>query len=787
MIFHKSRWQKNNETFKNSSEFAEEFHLSDKIINILMKRGLETKEKLQRFLCPDLSNLYDPFLLKDMDKLVETLQKLKDENGHLTIYGDYDVDGITSIAILYNYLKSQDYNVSYYIPNRFDEGYGVNNQALDRIKASGASLVLTVDCGITSVSEAVHAKAIGLDFFVTDHHECQEDLPDCLGIINPKQEACHYPFNMLVGAGIALKIVQALSGDGFKDIYPAYMEIAAVGTIADIGPLVDENRLITKYGLKALESTKNLGLKSLLKVVDLAGKELNSGHIGFGLGPRLNAAGRVESAELGVKLLTTKSLHEAETIAEELNLLNKQRQDMEQSIIDACIEQVETTSIKDDYILVLNGQGWHTGVIGIVASRISERYYKPCIILNCEDGLAKGSARSVGSFNIFEAMYASKDLFTKFGGHHAAAGLTMPSDDVGLLRKQINDYATSHMTQKDFYPRINIDAVLSSEDIAHDFAESLESIKPFGLGNPKPCFLYEDLLVDTIRWLGKEKQHLKLSVHDGARVYECIKFNGSDEERKIRTGDKVDMTFTLDINKFRGVETLQFALKDIFVKNRISPSFEEAFFVGLIDYLSTLENQFQAYHSGEPMDQLFLILENHLRNESAFLLSVGSVGGLKAVEQFFINQCYEDYTWQISSVDDSRHQVVVHPKGVLKQSVVSKYALDMLSAGDSIHYYSPSQRNEYKVYKEKLTVQLSIFKFLYKEFLGLKAPRSLKEIGDEMKLAPYIVYLGARVFEEKGLMEINYKNGLLDIVNVHKQSQKVDLMSSKILARIQEL
>jgi single-stranded-DNA-specific exonuclease len=788
MIFHKSRWQKNNETFKNSSELAEEFHLSEKIMTILMKRGIETKVDLERYLYPKIDDLYDPFLLKDMDKLVEALEKLKADNGHVTIYGDYDVDGITSISILYNYLKSEGYNVSYYIPNRFQEGYGLNSDALDRIKSTGATLVLTVDCGIASIAEAEHAKEIGLPLFVTDHHECQDQLPDCIGIVNPKQETCKYPFDMLVGAGIALKIVQALSKETFKDIYPAYMEIAAVGTIADIGPLVDENRIITKYGLKALENTRNLGLKALLEVVDLVGKELNSGHIGFGLGPRLNAAGRVESADLGVKLLTTTSLHEAETIAEELNTLNKQRQDMEQSIIDACIEQVETLGYKQDLILVLDGQGWHTGVIGIVASRISERYYKPCIILNVEDGIAKGSARSVGDFSIFEAMSNSKALFTKFGGHQAAAGVTMPSENVGRLRKEINEYGQTYMEQKDFYPRIKIDASVSSEDIAHDFAESLDGLKPFGLGNPKPCFLYAGLSVDTIRWLGKEKQHLKLSVHDGARVYECIKFNGSEEERKIRTGDAIDAVFTLDINKFRGVETLQFALKDIFVQNRVSSEFEEDFFVSFIDYLNGLEGGFRPYGGGKSIEALFEALDAHIASDDPFILSVGSISGLKAVEAHFIESGYEHYSWQFSHQSGNKHQIVVHPKQLDLDRSTAHLALDVL-CGDHVvcHYDSHNQRNDYKVYKEKLTIQMSIFKFLYKELVALKEPKLLRDLGEEMKLAPYIVYLGARVFEEKGLMEISYKDGFLYVVNVHKPSQKVDLMSAKILQRIQGL
>lgn len=790
MIFHKSRWQKNSMKFENSLELAEEFHLSEKIINILAQRGLKTRASLKAYLYPDIKDLHDPFLLKDMSTLIETLRRIKEKNEKVVIYGDYDVDGITSISILYNYLKSEGYEVDYYIPNRFDEGYGLNTEALDKIKETGANLVVTVDCGITSVIEAHHAKEIGLPLFITDHHECQEERPDCLGIVNPKQADCAYPYDMLAGAGIALKIVQALAGEDFTKIYPAYMEISAIGTIADIAPLTGENRIIAKYGLKALEGTKNLGLKSLLEVIELVGKELNAGHIGFGIGPRLNAAGRVESADLGVRLLTTKNLHEAQSIADELNTLNKQRQEMEQEIIEACIDQVESQGLQRDRILVLSGENWHTGVIGIVASRISERYYKPTIILNIEEGMAKGSARSVGSFSIFDAMNASKALFHKFGGHKAAAGVSLPAENVSRFKEAINAYGQEHMTTKDFYLRISIDAVVASEDIAHEFAESLDSLKPFGLGNPKPCFMYNDLTVDTVRWLGKDSQHLKLNVHDGARVYDCIKFNGSEEEKKIRTGDKIDAVFTLDINKFRGVETLQFALKDVFVKNRISEAFEENFFVSFIDQLSEFgeEDILSIEEKGEPVSSLYELLGQHIKNNDGFSISIGSISALKAMEQFFINEGFEGYSWNFKQGLARNYELIVNPCAYTATPNVPHYGVDLLNVKAGVgEYFSVSKRQEYKIYKEKLMVQLSIYKFLYKELVALKDKKSLKALGASMKLAPYVVYLGAKIFEEKGLMEIDYKDGLLSIVKVHKPSQKVDLMSAKIIKRIEGL
>ncbi len=789
MIFHKSRWQKNIKTFDDSLDYAEEFHLSNKIVDLLRHRGLASREAFQKYLNPDIKDLYDPFLLKGMNILVDEVTAIKENNGKIVIYGDYDVDGITSISLLYLYLKSVGISVAYYIPNRFDEGYGINSEALDKIKEMGCDLLITVDCGITSVAEAAHAKKIGLPLIITDHHECQEALPDCLCIINPKQSDCDYPFDMLAGAGIALKIVQALSGDAFSNIYHPYMEISAIGTIADIAPLVDENRIIAKHGLKSLENTKNIGLKSLLEVADLTGKELNSGHIGFGLGPRLNAAGRVDSAELGVKLLTTNSLHEGQAISEELNQLNKQRQEMEQSIIQACIDQVETHKLYNDKILVLSGEGWHTGVIGIVASRIAERYYKPTIILNIENGVAKGSARSVGDFSIFDAMHRSKALFDKFGGHKAAAGVSMPEKNVGQLKIAVNKYADDVMTSKDFYPRLTIEAEVSSADIAHDFAESIDSLKPFGLGNPKPCFVYNGLIVDTVRWLGKEQQHLKMSVHDGSRVYDCIKFNGSDDERKIRTGDEVDVAFTLDINKFRGVETLQFALKDVFIKNRITSDFEEKYFINLIDYLVKTEAYSDdiVYQKGNNIAKLFEEIEICINKSQRFILSVGSIHALKQVEQFFIDHGFEQYDWGFGHISSNQSCVIIHPYEDVKYKDAIAYSLDMLDTCEGAIFSTEEERKEYKVAKEKLTVQLSIFKFLYKELVNLKEQQSLNSLGKEMKLPPYIIYLAAKVFEEKGLMDITYKEGVLNVVKVNKPSQKVDLTSSKILKRIDGL
>ena len=544
--------------------------MSTKVLKrILANRGFTSKEKIDKFLNPKLEDLYSPFLLEDMEKVVSRIKKAINSNEKICIYGDYDVDGITSISVFLKYFKKIGYsNIEYYIPDRQDEGYGINTDALNKIIKDGSTLIISVDCGITSINEALFAKEKGVDLIITDHHNVADEIPNAYAIINPKKSTCKYPFTMLAGVGIVFKIVHALMGNIFFDFIDEIIDIVAFGTIADIAPLEDENRIIVKFGLEALNNTKNIGIKSLISVSELNDKKITSGSIGYILAPKINAAGRIDNPKLGVELFTTDSNEIAMNISKKLSELNLERQAREKKIFDEAVEFVENEiNFDSEKILVIKGENWHEGIIGIVSSKISEKYYRPSIILNEVDGILKGSARSIGDFNIYNAMKTLDSLFLRFGGHKQAAGLMMKSQNYGEFRRKINEYADTTMAEVDLIPKIKYDVSLMASDITHELIDELEKLEPYGMGNPKPIFIYNNLLIDDCRKIGKDKNHLKLVVHDTNRVYDALLFSAYDRYDFLKIKSNVNLAFTLEKNSFRGVETLQFLVKDVKLSN----------------------------------------------------------------------------------------------------------------------------------------------------------------------------------------------------------------------------
>ncbi|MBN2796681.1 MAG: single-stranded-DNA-specific exonuclease RecJ [Clostridia bacterium] len=529
---------------------------------LLVNRGYNASN-VSKFLNPKLSDLHDPFLMKDMDKVVRRVREAIEKGESIWIYGDYDVDGITSIALLLKLFKHLNVPVNYYIPNRLEEGYGLSIQGLTYVIEQGADLIISVDCGITSVEEVDFVNRHGKDIVITDHHNCQESLPSAFGILNPKQPDCHYPFDMLAGVGIALKLAQGMLGEAFFEVYDLFVDIAALGTVADIAPIVDENRIITKIGLELIQNTKHIGLKTLVALSNING-DLNTGHIGFNIGPKINAAGRIGQPGLGVELLITESESEGESLALKLTQLNEERQSIERSILEEIDELVAAqVDLKKDKIIVILGDNWHTGVIGIVASRVTERYHRPAVILSNDEGIAKGSARSVGEISIFDALNSCKELFIGFGGHKQAAGLSLSVEKVEEFRRQVNLYAKTEITWEDLIPQIKVDGVLHSSDITYQTLDDLDLLEPYGLGNPRPQFIYNGLTIDHVRRLGEAQNHLKLILHDERRTYDAIAFNVSEDYADLRTQDKLDMVLTLSKNSFRGVDTIQFQIKDL--------------------------------------------------------------------------------------------------------------------------------------------------------------------------------------------------------------------------------
>lgn len=561
MNLHDKKW-----SIKTNNDLEiKDLKLNRIVKQIVINRGFSTFKSIEDFLNPKLENLYDPFLLKNMGKVIDRINLAINKSESIWIYGDYDVDGITSISILKKCFEFIGVPLNYYIPNRLEEGYGISEYGLEQVLAKGADLIISVDCGITSVKEVEFVNSKNIDIIITDHHNCQEELPNAFAILNPKQSDCSYPFDMLAGVGIALKVVQGLLGNElFIENYDLFLDIAALGTVADVAPIVDENRIITKLGIEVIENTKNIGLRALLEVSDLLGKPVNTGNIGFKLGPKINAAGRIGKPELGVELLISNNEFDAMEIAKQLDELNIERQNIEKDIInqiDSLIEvQVDT---EKDKIFVVIGNNWHTGVIGIVASRVSEKYHRPSVILSTDGEVAKGSARSVGEISIFDALNSCKDLFLGFGGHKQAAGLSINHENVNALRIRINEYADENILDEDLIPNIKIDNVIHNHEITYDTIDDLEKLEPHGMGNPKPVFIYNGLAIDNIRMLGENKNHIKLILHDGKRTFDAIGFNVEDKYNDLRTQDKLDLVMTLGRNSFRGIDTIQFMIKDI--------------------------------------------------------------------------------------------------------------------------------------------------------------------------------------------------------------------------------
>lgn len=535
------------------------YKVSKIMAKLLVSRNIEFDE-IDNFLNGTLDDLNDPYEIKDMDKLVERIDRALKNKEKICIYGDYDVDGITSITIMYQFLAKLGADVMYYLPDRLIEGYGINNNALDEIKKKDVSLIVTVDCGITAVDEVEHAKQIGLDICITDHHECAEILPNALAIVNPKRKDDEYSFKMLAGVGVAFKCLVAIAKKYNLDEseYLKYLDIVSIGTISDIVPLVGENRIISRYGLKMMEKTENIGLKALLKLVNY--KEIDSMMVSFGMAPRINACGRMGNASAAVKLLLEKDERTAERIALELDKLNQERKDVESVIFDEAIDMITKNHLDKKNSIVLYKNSWHNGVIGIVASRLVNMYYKPVILLTKEHGLIRGSGRCPAGFSIYDALTECKDKVTQFGGHELAAGLSLEED---MIPNFVEAFEEAAAKQKDGISEqiIDIDAQIERKDLNIQIIKDIRNLKPYGQSNQMPLFIYKGLKVNAIRTI-KDDKHLKLVLRDDKSLIDAVGFSMGSRRDEIRIGDRVDIVGNVELNSYNTPKTIQIVLQD---------------------------------------------------------------------------------------------------------------------------------------------------------------------------------------------------------------------------------
>lgn len=554
---------------------SRELQIPGVIAQVLINRGVADEFTARQFLYGGADNLGDPYCLKDMEKAVKRIAQAIQDREKITIYGDYDVDGITASALMYKVLIQVGACVEYYIPDRQSEGYGLNDAALELLWQTGTTLLLTVDCGISGITEVVNMQG-KMDIIITDHHQPPEKLPPSHAIINPKQPNCLYPDKHLAGVGVAFKLCQALwqyyYGQNTK--FLKYLDIVAIGTVADIVPLIGENRILVKMGLRELAATENIGLKALMTECGLiTGDEkavkVDTGKIGFLLAPRLNAAGRISQAAAGVELLITPDKARACELAKDLEAENTHRQIIEKEILAMAEVFLTNIDLDNQKVLVLAGEDWHPGVIGIVASRLVDKYYRPVVIISIRDGIGKGSCRSIAGFDIYAALSECADLLVQFGGHHQAAGLSILPDNIEELRARLNNIAANNLTDEDYIPTINIDSLMPLEEINAVFLEQLACLAPHGMGNPSPLFACQDLKIDDLRSVGQDGKHLKLRVRRETVSSDVIAWQMGGLVESIQRNGKVDIAFFPEFNEWQGRRNIQLKANDVRQTNKM--------------------------------------------------------------------------------------------------------------------------------------------------------------------------------------------------------------------------
>lgn len=565
---------------------------------VLINRGYSDVEKAKAFIEKSESFLHNPFLLRDMDKAVSRILRAIENNEKITVYGDYDADGVTSTSLLLRYFRSKEANADFYIPSREEEGYGINREAINTIKESGTSLIVTVDTGITAAEEAAFARELGMDMVITDHHQCPQALPDAVAVVNPHRPDCEYPYKDLAGVGVAFKLVCALElaeNDGgnynietIKDVCREYIALAAIGTIADIMPVTGENRIIIHIGLNMIRGTEDIGIKALFAASDIETdtnrnkrsvlKRISVSSVAFGVVPRINASGRMGDAGRAVQLFMTKSPELANAIAEELCAYNRERQALEYSIFSEAEKFLrDNPDCAEKNILVIAGEDWHNGVIGIVASKITEKYGKPSVLISLpksgDEG--RGSARSVAGFDIFSAFCDCSELLIKFGGHEGAAGLSILRENINSFREKINEYAGNIFSNGMPEPECKADCIISPDEINMIQANELYLLEPYGIGNPAPIFMLEDAVIDDIVMLKGDK-HTKAMIDCDNTDVPALFFGRNLYDEGYEKGDEADILFNMDVNEFRGVCTVQLMGKEIRFGGETAEAYAEA-------------------------------------------------------------------------------------------------------------------------------------------------------------------------------------------------------------------
>lgn len=552
-----------------SKRLASELEIPLLIAQLLVNRGIVDARAAREFLYPDLANLHPPSKMKGISNAVDRIKEAISRGEKIWIYGDYDVDGITSISLLMSCLKRLGADVDYYIPHRLDEGYGLKPEGVSDLKGRGCSLIITVDCGIGAAEEVQMANDAGMDVIITDHHEPRDEIPKALVTLDPKLEGSGYPFDGLAGVGVAFKLAQALMGDKEdenQDFLQEQLDLVALGTIADVVPLTGENRIIAKYGLDVMNKMKRAGIRALCEVSDIAENSIASWTVSFRLGPRINAAGRVDTAHSAVQLLTTDSYQEAFEIAQKLDAANRERQNIERQILEAARHQLQRFDMAGEKALILAEEKWHPGVIGIVASRLQEQFYRPVILISLEGNQGRGSARSIPELDIFHALTKCSHLLEEFGGHKAAAGLSIAKENIGKFRNEFSRIISDTLSPEDLKPKVLIDAKVSIPQLSQEAVEKLSLLEPHGLGNPRPLLMLEGVALRGLPRIVGNGKHLQMTVSDGRAFLRTIAFNMANLERELYDKDvRLDLTFRPSVDVWNDTKSVQLKIEEVIV------------------------------------------------------------------------------------------------------------------------------------------------------------------------------------------------------------------------------
>ena len=559
---------------KLESELAKRYASCPPVSELLVQRGISSVKEAEKFFHPSLKDLHDPFLMPGMDKAVARLNKAMGAKERIMVYGDYDVDGTTAVALVYKYLQNFYSNIEYYIPTRYDEGYGISLRSIDYAASQDVRLIIILDCGIKAIEEIRYAKSLGIDFIICDHHVPDDELPDAVAILNPKLEGSTYPCPHLSGCGVGFKLMQAFAkSNGIGDAeLDALLDLVAVSIAADIVPMVDENRIMAYHGLRRLNNNPNMGLRAIIRICGLTGKEITISDVIFKIGPRINASGRMQSGREAVELLVARDAADAYEKAKAIDQYNKDRKELDKRITEEANAILEANGemLDDKKSIVIYNKDWHKGIIGIVASRLTELYYKPSVVLTLANGLATGSSRSVQGFDIYKAVDSARDLLENFGGHAYAVGLSLKEENIPEFTRRFEEYVAANITDKQLTPLLEIDAFLTFSQITPESVNMLRHFNPFGPGNNKPVFCARSVMdFGTSKLVGKNLEHIKLELVDdtSGKVFNGIAFNMSQYFEHIHARKPFDICFTIEDNKHRSsTPDIQLLIKEIHVK-----------------------------------------------------------------------------------------------------------------------------------------------------------------------------------------------------------------------------